>query len=74
MSFPKLIIATDGNCTKALLDGIAIGSGIRRLDFSTEDSSGERRSVLRVLDLDIERAKLSANSQEFMDWLNGQQK
>lgn len=72
MSSPKLIIATDGRCTKAILDGIMIGDGIQRLDFSTENRDGERRSVLRILDLDIERAKLSASNQEFMDWVNEQ--
>lgn len=70
MSKPKLVIATDGIKTAAVLDGILIGEGIRKLDFSTEGAEGDMRSTLHVLDLDVRRARLSTDTSQFMDWIN----
>jgi len=71
MSTPKLIIATDGNHTAALLGDVVIGQGIQRLDFTTEGDGGEMRSTLRILDLDIKTVEISTNKRRFMDWVNG---
>ena len=53
MSVPKLIIASDGDHTAAVLDGILIGQGIERLDFSTENKNGDKEGTLRILDLNV---------------------
>lgn len=59
MDFPKLVLASDGRHTGVLLDGVFIGSGIERLEFSTHDAGGQMRVTIRVIDLDVDRAKLS---------------
>lgn len=74
MNEPKLIIATNGEQTMALIDGVTIGAGIQRLDFSTENKDGEIKSTLRILDLDVGRAELHTDKQMFMDWVNGAEK
>ena len=80
MEFPKLVIASDGYCTGALLDGVFISQGIGRLDFSTQDENGEAKSSIRILDLDVKRAKLIAGEKaknefaEFMESLAGIEK
>jgi hypothetical protein len=71
MNRPKLIIASDGNRTMALLDGVIIGAGIRQLDFSTEGTSEGMRSTIRILDLDVDRAELSTDTSEFIKWVSG---
>lgn len=72
MSVPKLIIASDGDHTAAVLDGILIGQGIERLDFSTENKSGDKEGTLRILDLNVGRVKLSTDLSPFMKWVNGE--
>lgn len=73
MNKPKLIIASDGNYTAAVIDGIVIGRGISRLDFSTESKDGEMESTLHILDLDVKRAELSTELKPFLDWLIGEE-
>ncbi len=70
MSVPKLIIASDGDRTAAVIDGILIGQGIERLDFSTENKNGDKEGTLRILDLNVGRAKLSTDLSPFMKWVN----
>lgn len=72
MVAPKLIIASDGNYTAAIIDGVLIGRGIRRLDFSTESKNWDMESTLHILDLDVKRAELSTDLKPFLDWLNGE--
>lgn len=72
MSVPKLIIASDGDHTAAVLDGILIGQGIERLDFSTENKNGDKEGTLRILDLNVGRVKLSTDLSPFMKWVNGE--
>lgn len=71
MNRPKLIIASDGKRTMALLDGVIIGAGIQRLDFSTEGTNENMRSTIRILDLDVDRAELSTDTSEFIKWVGG---
>lgn len=69
MEFPKLMIASTGEYTIALLDDVTICEGIKRLDFSTENKDGKMRSTLRILDLDIQDAKLFKGAEKFSDFL-----
>lgn len=69
MKYPKLVIATDGRHTGALLDGVFIGSGIRRLDFSTENEDGKMKGSIRILDLDIDSVTLDRGTAEFEDFI-----
>lgn len=69
MNFPKLVIASNGEQTAVLLDGIFIGSGIERLDFSTENEAGEMKSTIRIMDLDVRRASLEPNTEKFSEFL-----
>lgn len=69
MKYPKLVIATDGRRTGALLDGVFIGSGIRRLDFSTENEDGKMKGSIRILDLDIDSVTLDQGTAEFEDFI-----
>lgn len=48
MEMPKLVIATNGKSTMALLDGVVIGPGIRRLEFSADGNNGAK-STIRLL-------------------------
>lgn len=66
MKFPKFAVISDGEYTIALLDGVVIGEGIRRLEFSTSNESGEMRSTVRVMDLDVKRAKFSTDKEQFL--------
>lgn len=63
MDFPKLVIASDGHSTGALLDGVFIGKGIERLEFSSENKDGKPTSTLRLLDLDVGLASLEIESE-----------
>ena len=60
MNHPKLIIASDGHHTVALIDGVFIGKGIEQLDFSSETKDGEMKSTIRVMDLNVEHVKMLA--------------
>lgn len=73
MDYPKLLIASDGYCTGALLDGIFIGKGIQRLEFSTESKDGAATSTIRVLELDVAQASLEVESEthSFEKLMNG---
>lgn len=67
--FPKLVIASDGDCTGVLLDGVFIGQGIERLDFSTENKDGELRSMIRVMDLDLRYVSMERDTEKFRDFM-----
>lgn len=69
MEFPKLVIATDGRRTAALLDGIFIGKGIMRLDFSSENEDGDMKSTIRILDLDVDSVELSTDPARFVEFM-----
>lgn len=69
LKFPKLVIASDGTRTGVLLDGIFIGQGIKRLDFSTQNENGEMESTIRIMDLNVDTAKLETDSGRFAEFL-----
>lgn len=69
MEFPKLVIASDGIRTGVLLDGIFIGQGIERLDFSTQNKMGEMKSTVHIMDLDVNTAKLETDGDRFTEFL-----
>lgn len=66
MKTSKCMIATDGNCTIAYLDGVCIGSGITRLEFLAEGTE----SKIRLLDIDIKNAELTQGPERFEAFLN----
>lgn len=65
MNFPKLVIASNGRITCALLDGVFLGKGIQRLDFSTQNEDGKMKSTIRILDLDVKSSDLSGGKEQF---------
>jgi len=69
MEFPKLVIASDGRRTGALLDGVFIGRGIERLDFSTQDKGGNLASTIRIMDLDVRSVSFSRDTDCFFEFL-----
>ncbi len=69
MNFPKLVIASDGIRTGVLLDGVFIGQGIERLEFSTQNKDGELKSTIRFMDLSVGTAKLDPDSSRFAEFL-----
>lgn len=69
MDFPKLVIASNGRCTGMLLDGVFIGTGIKRVDFSTQDDHGDMKSTIRILDLDVGSVNLVRDSSQFEDFI-----
>lgn len=69
MDFPKLVIASNGRYTGVLLDGVFIGRGIKRIDFSTQDDHGDKKSTIRIMDLDVDAADLSRDSSQFEDFI-----
>lgn len=69
MNFPKFVLASDGRHTVVLLDGVFIGQGIQRLDFSTEGKGGDMKSTIRIMDLDIENASLERGEERFSEFL-----
>lgn len=70
MKFPKLVIATDGYCTGVLLDGVFIGQGIERLDFSTENKDGEMESTIRIMDLNVKNTHFE-KKEKFREFFDG---
>lgn len=58
MEYPKLVIASDGHRTVVLLDGVLLGRGIGRVDFSSEDKNGEMKPTIHFLDVDVAAAKV----------------
>lgn len=71
MDLPKLIIVSDGTRTGVLLDGVFIGQGIQRLDFSTEDKSCQRKSTIRIMDLDVDAVTRSEDATSFSEFIEG---
>lgn len=69
MNFPKFVMASDGTSTGVLLDGVFIGQGIERLDFSTEYNDRERKSTIRLMDLRIESVSMKHGEKEFLEFL-----
>lgn len=69
MKFPKLVIASDGKATCALLDGVFLADGIGRLDFSAHREDGKLKHTIRVMDLDVEGADLSQGPERFSDFI-----
>lgn len=69
MNFPKLVIASDGEHTGVLLDGIFIGQGIERLEFSTQNKNGEMKSTIRIMDLNVGSAQIKPDSDRFAEFL-----
>lgn len=69
MSFPKFVMASDGTSTGVLLDGVFIGSGVERLDFSTEYKDGSRKSTIRLMDLRVESTSMKRGEKEFLEFL-----
>ena len=78
MNYPKLVIASDGERTAAILDGVFIGSGIERLEFSTEESGKScPGGVIRLMEISVSTARLETGETakkhftEFMKKLAG---
>lgn len=69
MKFPKLVIASDGYCTGVLLDGVFLGHGIERLDFSTEDKGGGMCNTIRIMDLDVRYVSMKEGPEDFCKFL-----
>lgn len=69
MKFPKLVIASDGRYTGVLLDGIFIGKGIEKIDFSAECKDSEMKSTIRIMDLHVDTAELSTDVNRFADFM-----
>lgn len=74
MNHSKLIIASDGHHVAALIDGVFIGKGIERLDFSSETKDGEMKNTIRVMDLNVEHVKMLAvkDFDSFMKAMSGE--
>lgn len=70
MKFPKLVIATDGYYTGVLLDGVFIGQGIERLDFSTENKDGEMESTIHIMDLNVKNTRFE-KKEKFREFFDG---
>lgn len=71
MAYPKVVIASDGQHTGVLLDGVFIGQGISRLDFSTHNKDGERKSSIRFMDIDVKNASLQTDERKFLEFCEG---
>lgn len=69
MNFPKFVMASDGTHTGLLLDGVFIGQGVQRLDFSTENKEGEPKATIRIMDLDVRSASLERGEEKFSEFL-----
>lgn len=69
MNFPKFVMASDGTHAGLLLDGVFIGQGVQRLDFSTENKEGEMRGTIRIMDLDVNDASLERGEEKFAEFL-----
>lgn len=67
---PKVAIVSDGECTGVLLDGVFIGQGISRLNFSIENKDGEIRSMIRVMDLDLRYVSMQRDADSFWKFCN----
>lgn len=70
MNFPKFVMASDGTSAGVLLDGVFIGSGIERLDFSTEYKDGSRKSTIRLMDLSVESVSMKHGEKEFLEFVD----
>ena len=55
----KLIIASDGEHTALWLDGIFIGKGVQKLEFSTEGQNGEAVATIRMLEIDARTVEVT---------------
>ena len=51
MGTAKIAIISDGEHTALYANGFLYGSGIERLEFSTEDRSGSSRATIRLLEV-----------------------
>ncbi|WNX84361.1 hypothetical protein RWV98_17570 [Agathobaculum sp. NTUH-O15-33] len=60
-SAPKSVTAilTDGRHTVALLNGLCIGDGIQKLEFSTENQDGEMKSTIRLMDINTRKFRVT---------------
>ena len=52
----KLIIASDGDRTAVVLDGVLLGKGVERIDFSTDSETG--KAVIRMMDIDVSHLEI----------------
>lgn len=69
MKYPKIVIASDGERTIALADGIFLGPGIARLDFSADASNGEPKATICLLDIDLSRIDTKCGVEKFHEAL-----
>lgn len=74
MNFSKFVLASDGQHAGVLLDGVFIGQGIQRLDFSAEEKNGKMRSTIRIMDLDVGTVSLERGEEKFSEFLEGMTK
>ena len=66
MKFPKLVIASNGKRTFVVLDGVAIGRGIERLEFV---AGKDDQPTIRILDIDVYTAEVETDSTAVMKML-----
>lgn len=65
MSYPKLVIASDGRDTGILLDGVFFGQGIHRLEFVADGAE----SRVRLFDIDLNVFSRCGSEVEFSDFM-----
>ena len=64
----KIAIISDGEHTALYANGFLYGSGIERLEFSTEDCSGCQRATIRLLEVNAAAFK-PENTPKFVEKL-----
>lgn len=62
MKFPKLVIASDGETTAALLDGKMIGRGVGKIEMVAEGAA----VTLNITGIDVATCKLQSEA-DFID-------
>lgn len=68
MKYPKLVIASDGNYTGILLDGVFIGQGVKHMEFVADSEEG---GTIRIMDLDVKNVSLQQGTERFDGFMRG---
>ena len=64
---PKMVIASNGKGTFVFMDGICIGQGVGRVDFSTHNAAGEMKSTLHICDADVGHMEFVSGEEAFLE-------
>lgn len=54
---PQIAVISSGRNTVLYANGYLYGSGIERLEFSTEDKNGKMSTTIRLLEVDASKFK-----------------